>query len=73
MWLRIHLDTLEVIERKDMSEALQTAWFQGHVHGLQEYAWWKDGVQYVGTCGTTLKDAIADAKEKYAVEKEAKP
>jgi hypothetical protein len=25
---------------------------------LAEYAWWKDGVQYVGACGTTLKQAL---------------
>lgn len=33
----------------------------GHVHGLRQYAWWKDGVEYVGTCGTTLKKAIENA------------
>ena len=26
--------------------------------GLCAYAWWKDGVEYVGTCGTTLKEAL---------------
>ncbi len=31
---------------------------EGFIAGLQEYAWWKDGVQQVGTCGTTLKEAI---------------
>ena len=33
---------------------------QAYCNGLTEYAWWKDGVQYVGTCGRTLADAIAD-------------
>lgn len=31
----------------------------GYIHGLAAYAWWKDGVEYVGTTGTTLKEAIA--------------
>ena len=35
---------------------------EGHKEGLCEYAWWKDGVQYVGTCGTTLKEALAENK-----------
>ena len=26
--------------------------------GLRAYAWWKDGIQYVGTAGRTLKSAI---------------
>jgi hypothetical protein len=34
--------------------------------GLMAYAWWKDGVQYVGTCGHTLARALAvvDAEVK---------
>jgi hypothetical protein len=30
------------------------------IEGITMYAWWKDGVQYVGSCGTTLKEAIAE-------------
>ncbi len=34
----------------------------GHKEGMREatrlFAWWKDGVQYVGTTGTTLKEAL---------------
>ena len=37
---------------------LREAYKDGVVEGLQQYAWWADGVQYVGTCGTTLKQAI---------------
>lgn len=32
--------------------------------GLREYAWWKDGMEYVGSCGTTLKEAIERARAK---------
>jgi hypothetical protein len=31
---------------------------ESYIAGLSAYAWWKDGVEYVGTCGTRLKDAI---------------
>ena len=50
-----------------MSEALQQAWLNGFVAGLKEYAWWKDGTQYVGSCGTTLQQAIERAMRDYAV------
>lgn len=32
--------------------------------GIKLHAWWKDGIQYVGTTGLTLKQALAEvAKE----------
>ena len=31
---------------------------KGYNDGLTAFAWWKDGVQYVGTCGITLKQAM---------------
>lgn len=30
------------------------AYFQGKADGMRAYAWWKEGVQYVGTTGSTL-------------------
>lgn len=42
---------------------------EGVEQGLRMYAWWKDGTEWVGTCGTTLKDAIARLRR----ESEAKP
>jgi hypothetical protein len=33
-------------------------YYEGVREGLTRYAHWKDGVQYVGTCGRTLKEAI---------------
>lgn len=33
---------------------------KGIAEGLKRYAWWGDGVQQVGTCGTTLKSALED-------------
>jgi len=40
-------------------------WLKGFIAGLREYAHWKDGVEYVGSCGTTLKEAIKEAEERY--------
>jgi len=56
-----------------MSEALQTAWLRGYIEGLKAYAWWKDGVQYVGSCGTTLSEAVSRARREYAVQNEDDP
>ena len=34
------------------------SFYEGQREGIKRFAWWKDGVQYVGTTGTTLKEAI---------------
>lgn len=57
----------------EISKGLQTAWLRGYIDGLKAFAWWKDGVQYVGTCGTTLKEAIEQAKQECAVDGEQSP
>ena len=33
-------------------------YLKGLNDGIRAFAWWKDGLQYVGTCGTTLSRAI---------------
>lgn len=33
----------------------------GVIAALEMYAYWKDGIQYVGSTGTTLKDAVREA------------
>ena len=35
-------------------------WIEGFVEGLKAFAHWKDGEQYVGSCGTTLKSVMAE-------------
>lgn len=35
------------------------AYWQGVREGVWRYAWWKDGIQEVGTTGTSLKQAYA--------------
>jgi len=39
--------------------AIEQARAEGMEEGIRLYAWWRDGVQYVGTTGKTLKEAIA--------------
>ena len=39
-------------------------YLKGVEDGLRAYAWWKDGVQYVGTCGTTLDEAIERSRQE---------
>jgi hypothetical protein len=38
------------------------SYFSGLAAGIQMFAWWKDGVQYVGTTGKTLNNALEDIK-----------
>ena len=40
------------------------AYYEGLCEGVARYAHWKDGVQYVGTTGSTLKEAIDRIKSK---------
>jgi len=50
-----------------MSETKHTPWRSvitsayrdGFKEGMRLFAWWKDGVQQVGTTGTTFKEAVA--------------
>ncbi len=42
------------------------AYFQGKRDGLELYAHWKDGVQYVGTIGRTLQAAIEEINQAEA-------
>lgn len=40
-------------------------YLRGYRAGLAAYAWWKDGVQYVGTTGTTLRQAQDEIVETW--------
>lgn len=48
-------------------------YIRGYVAALRDYAWWKDGVQYVGSCGTTLAEAIARGTKFGETESTGKP
>lgn len=45
---------------RDIAERETRAFYQGLRQGVQMYAHWKDGVQYVGTTGKTLEKALAE-------------
>jgi len=47
--------------RAQLKEAVAAAKLQGYIKALNNYAYWKGGVQYVGSCGTTLKEALKQA------------
>jgi hypothetical protein len=42
-------------------EEIQT-YYSGMAEGICKYAYWRDGVQYVGTTGKTLAQALQDLK-----------
>lgn len=39
---------------------LEKSYKAGMKQGIWLYAWWKDGVQYVGTTGRTLAEALKE-------------
>lgn len=44
--------------------ALEIAYVDGKKEGIRLFAWWKDGVQYVGTCGKTLEEALKEVDDE---------
>ena len=51
----------EAIDRK-----INGAFQKGLATGIRRWAWWKDGKQFVGTTGKTLKEALEDIEEPHA-------
>lgn len=47
-----------------LKESEINARFDGMIEGISLYAHWKDGVQYVGTTGKTLKKALEDVERE---------
>lgn len=43
----------------------EKAYRDGYIDGLESYAYWKDGTQYVGTTGTTLEEAVESIEENW--------
>ena len=43
---------------KIIKAELEKVYIQGYEDGVKAFAWWKDGVQYVGTTGKTLAEAL---------------
>lgn len=57
-----------MVDYIEQRKAERKSFFDGIVEGYRRYAYWKDGVEYVGTCGTTLKDAISELKKEFGYE-----
>ena len=55
------------VEKNALKEDQNQIFLSGFINGIKEYAWWKDGTQYVGTCGTTLAKAIDSAKAEAGI------
>ena len=52
---------------EELREELKRTHDDAYICGLEAYAWWKDGVQYVGTSsGHTLEEAIQLFKDNKA-------
>jgi hypothetical protein len=48
-------------EQDQYLQVAQTrAYYQGLREGVEKFAWWRDGTQYVGTTGSTLKNVLQD-------------
>lgn len=43
----------------------ENAYDKGYLDALKAYAWWSDGIELVGNCGTPLKRAIKQRKDDY--------
>ena len=52
----------------EFAQIRQRSYFQGIRAGVQRFAWWKDGEQYVGTTGRKLRQALdeVDTQESEA-------
>ena len=53
---------VEALRRRvqQLESEKRTAYSDGFIAGLKEFAHWKDGTQYVGTCGKTLNQAVEE-------------
>ena len=45
-------------------KAYEEGYLDGVREGIRRYAWWKDGIQYVGSCGGTLRDALQELERR---------
>ena len=54
------LERMIPTEVKRLVESNIRLYIMGVRHGIRMYAHWKDGTQYVGTTGKTLKEALKE-------------
>ena len=49
----------------DFQDGYRKGYRAGYLDALRLYAHWKDGTQYVGTCGRTLASAIEELDAEF--------
>ena len=47
-----------------VAKLLRRVHADGVKDGIRRYAWWGDGLQWAGTCGRTLAEALAEVDEE---------
>lgn len=55
-------EQVEMAQGDSFARGFKEGYLDGATEWLTRYAWWKDGTQYVGSCGTTLKEALAQMR-----------
>jgi hypothetical protein len=45
-------------DAEDLRRAAKASYFEGKREATRDWAYWKDGVQFVGSCGKTLAQAL---------------
>lgn len=58
---------VDVPKHPSIEEPEKAAYWAGVENGLRRFAWWKDGTLYVGTCETTLREAIRDMDKEAGI------
>ncbi len=59
-WLKLYPGLFDGVYegcQNNLLSIVEQIYISGVLEGVKQYAWWKNGTQYVGTCGTTLKAA----------------
>jgi hypothetical protein len=50
-------------KRQTLADVLESAYIEGFRKGVEAYAWWKDGEQFVGSGRYSLSDARKSSAE----------
>lgn len=62
-WYRKGIKECKPSEDKLKLAQAKISFKAGVRHGIRMYAWWQDGVQFVGTTGRKLKDALLEYED----------
>lgn len=58
------MNYLDTYSMRNLSKEAQLAYLKGILNGVTSFAWWKDGTQYVGTCGTRLSEVVVTVEKR---------